>query len=59
MEKFVEEDNEILKFRDNVDFARTLDEKFHTIIDPDNYGIHNYYKILNYYWLVIFIQIKL
>lgn len=55
MEKFVEEDNEILKFRDNVDFARTLDEKFHTIIDPDNYGIHNYYKILNYYWLVIFI----
>lgn len=47
-----------LAFRDNVDFARSLDEKFHTIIDPKKYGLHNYYKIVNYYWHCYFYIVK-
>lgn len=47
-----------LAFKDNVDFARSLDEKFHTIIDPKKYGLHNYYKIVNYYWHCYFYIVK-
>lgn len=62
MNKFINVDNrkdvDKLTYKDNVDFARSLDEKFHTIINPNKYGFINYYKIVNYYWHCYFYIVK-
>lgn len=52
------ENKKILELKVNLPAGGLLDSYFHTIINPEKYGIRNFFKVFNYYWFCYFTMVE-